>query len=251
MGRAYAALGGPLLTQCGDTSLFPQEPYLTIASGWEQGVNLEPGVPTTNHCTRSEPTTAQLTAKSAGLTDSGAVGPFARSIQFQAAALLDYAYFAVPLGLADPLLSLYVIRDDYSAPVVGSSGSPAADFSIVLNNTTPTSDLTVNPVPGTSGLYRVSVRVSGSNTYATAGVGRYAGQSGKGFRVMGFGFESGVGRTVPSRYKPTTGSIVTETNYYYPNSGIIQCARAVESTLANGLACSGSGVTWQVTPLLF
>jgi hypothetical protein len=202
-------------------------PAIRVSGGWEGGLVLE-STPTTNQCRYSAPTVAQISVGSAGIRDAAGFGPFATSVQFPAGAAQEYAYAPCAAGVANALISLYVRMDDGAPPVLGYGAGK--DFFLVLNGGASSliSGFVVAPVPTWDGVYRVSVLTSITTTGGAYGVKRPTVQTGKGFRVVGYQVEVGAGRTMPSRYKPTLGSLVSEADATYaPSTGRVTLARAI------------------------
>ncbi|PIH00278.1 phage head spike fiber domain-containing protein [Deinococcus sp. UR1] len=103
---------------------------------------------------------------------------------------LEQAYLShVPLPSTTYTISAFVIMDGGGPPVVGAT-NVTGDFSLVVDSSVATQNITVTQVAGN--LYRVSAQgVSRSAPANGHGVLRYPGQSGRAFRATGFQLTQG------------------------------------------------------------
>jgi len=160
----------------------------------------------------SEPTKAQLTATTSGVTDAAAFGTFARSIQFPVGANTEYTYLAGDTGWVSGVtatVSVYVRMDDGLAPVFGSAVTTniANDFAITARGSLIAPDTyTITDLGG--GIYRVSATGTTGANASNSGVVRFATNSGRGFRVTGYTLE--LGSTATNYQRVTTQYDVTE-----------------------------------------
>lgn len=254
MGRAYAALGGPLLTQCGDTSLFPQEPYLTCD---EFGVSypLQTGMAVTNRLPQSSNfglwgMSPQISVASGLASPDGGVGAWTASVTSPGSSLSMSSTATVPDGTH--YLYIWVTAGTVSNAAIGLNRSVFVQGTAQI--VSGPGVVTQDSLPRISGLLtgqwtlvRLAVTVTAGSLVCLIYPRNTSGQtSGDSIGVFFASLQDH-----PSRQIPTAGSAVTETNTYSALSGVASCARAASGVKADGLACSGSGVTWQVPPLFF
>ena len=135
----------------------------------------------------SEPLITNLGVKSATVTQANFTeNGLSNGIQFPSNNLLEYAYLNFPYTLGKIYnFSVFVVMDDGGQPTV-TNNTTSGDFCLVLSNGL----ASFNSVQHISGnLYRVNGSATISNANQSAGVVRYATQSGKGFRVTGYQLE--------------------------------------------------------------
>jgi hypothetical protein len=152
--------------------------------GWVYATNSSP-----NLVPYSEPIVGtQLADCTSGVTQANFTeGGLINGAQFAASTgITEFARFEIAAMLPSTqyTFSVYVVMDDASAPVVSESTN-AGDFALVIDSTF-TGSPTVTNVSGA--LYRVNGTLTTGGTLLSTqtGVNRYAGQSGKAFRISGF-----------------------------------------------------------------
>jgi len=209
-----------------------------IRTDW-QGVNALSQSSRTNLVLRSEPTKAQTNTPTAGTSDIAAPVPFGNAIHFSAAAQLDYFDLTCSgaVGLVNPIVSAFIVMDDLGAPVLSGS-STSGDFCFLVNwgGAVASSNIIITNLG--SGLYRCSVRYTGTITYNHIGIYRFAAQSGRGFRVVGIQFEANPGTNNPTSYIKASGSATSVTDYTYTVSGAVTLGQ----TASGSYAWTGSGI---------
>lgn len=175
----------------------------------------------------SEPTKAQLTGSSAGVTDAAAFGTFARSIQFPAGAVSENTYLAGETSWVSGVtatLSVYVRMDDGLAPVFGSvvTANVANDFAINIRGALPAPNANIITDLG-GGIYRVSATGTTGASASNSGVIRFATNSGRSFRVTGYTLELGSTATpyqrVTTQYDVTEAGVASLGYLFFDGSG--------------------------------
>lgn len=159
----------------------------------------------TNFLNWSEgPLTSMIRGGTPTPTEAAGTDGYAAWFVFPAGAPSSGQYvYSSGLGLTPSTtytVSAVVRMDSGAAPVLGTSGDPNADMSMVLAGDAVTGANSVEALGG--GLYRVSTRAATNATIGSAncGVVRYPGQSGRGFRITALSL-----RTQPgTAYERTT-----------------------------------------------
>ena len=157
----------------------------------------------TNLATYSDGTTANLTT-AVNLSNGTAVPGFTNGIAFGDNSVVRTGYKTVTLSSATAYtISIFVIMDDGTAPVVGTTSS-TGDFSLVVNGNLVASAALVRLIG--SNVYRVSASYTTVSTDGRIGLLKYITQSARTFRITGIQVETGLRAT---SYIATTGSTAT------------------------------------------
>ena len=130
---------------------------------------------------------------------------FTNCIKFGDNSQTRYRYFTGTIANStEYVISAFVIMDDLSEPVLGTASSNG-DLIFRVGGVSATTGNLPNVNMGNS-IYRVSSVITSGASGGTTGLIKYAGQSNKGFRVVGFQLEQG---SYATSYIPTQGSAVT------------------------------------------
>lgn len=267
MGRAYSALGGPLITQCGDTSLFPQEPYLAVGSGWESGSYIVVG-PSTNSHTKSEGFTMQFNPNSNTIDIGALTSPrgdaTANRINSGTGGFGNFNFSSNPTNVQVTIgescvISLYMNAGSLSTTdfsIYAGNGNFSGGRNCLLRNSggaisVRSGDTQTTVYDCGGGWYRIIMPFVWTITSGAAFPNPVFSLSTNTGYISVWGIQIELLKAVASRYIPTNSGQVTETNTYSSYSGAVGLARAAVGVKSNGSDCSGSGVTWQVPPILF
>lgn len=267
MGRAYAALGGPLITQCGDTSLFPVDPVIACVDAGYTTVLYK--TPRTNYVLYSDDL-----ARAGSTTNMSAValaGDFGAMGQW-------YRYTATANAVAFSLQSCPVISPSVDVwlrfrrwyRAVAGSVTDARIGAYTESAWGADADSTYAILSGPGTLSRVTgsrINISGLSTATSTLVEVIrlvrAGETASIYSYVRLGTSQAVTGDqidlspveivdIAGRHITTTTAAVTRTDYTYSSaSGVISLAQSGETVTADGAACTGSGSTWQAPPFLF
>lgn len=160
---------------------------------------------------RSEPTVAQLTSPTAGVTDNAIFGALGYSNGVHVAGGTgveeDVRIAVTPAASTTYTLSVYVIMDDGSAPKAGSTSDATADFNLFISNTGIDATACVVKRVAATTLYRVSATGAvGASPSPINGLRRTTSHTQRGFSVVGFQLETGPFAT---SYIKATGTSVS------------------------------------------
>jgi len=193
----------------------------------------------TNALQYSEPTSSETSAS--GITYesfSWAIG-FDNCIKFGDNSVTRYRYFTgTILNSTQYVISAYVIMDDLSEPVLGTSPT-GGDFLLRVGGQSATTGNLPNVNMGNN-IYRVSSVITTISVASTTGILKYSSQSNKGFRVVGFQVEQG---SYPTSYIPTDGSTVTRVKDQYSKTGISNLINSEEGVLFVEMAALSDDLT--------
>ena len=164
---------------------------------------LEPSA--TNLITFSEPTSSETSASNITYEDFSWHLGFTNCIRFVDNSVTRYRYFLGTISNStEYVISAFVIMDDLSEPVLGTS-STTGDFLFRVGGQSATTGNLPNVNMGNN-IYRVSSKITSSSSGGTTGVVKYTGQSNKGFRIVGFQVET---TAYATSYIPTAGTTIT------------------------------------------
>ena len=164
---------------------------------------LEPS--STNLITFSEPTSSETSASNITYEDFSWHLGFTNCIRFVDNSVTRYRYFLGTISNStEYVISAFVIMDDLSEPVLGTS-STTGDFLFRVGGQSATTGNLPNVNMGNN-IYRVSSKITSSSSGGTTGVVKYTGQSNKGFRIVGFQVET---TAYATSYIPTAGTTIT------------------------------------------
>ncbi|WP_139959165.1 hypothetical protein [Flavicella sediminum] len=118
----------------------------------------------------------------------------------------NYRYCGIAVSETDHVFSAFAMLDDFSEPVIGSSGAITNDFSIVIGGTrVPSANCLTQYVGG--GLYRIYGKgTTGTANLSANGIVKDDSQSNKKVFMTGLNLVAG---TSLKSYAKTTGAIVT------------------------------------------
>lgn len=160
---------------------------------------LEAGGTSPNLISISEPLLAQVSVKSADITQaSPTISGFARALQVPAGPAASYAYMAASVSSGvSYTISFYVQMADNSVPVPGGSALASFDFVPIIGGQ-PVSSWSLSSIG--AGVYKVtgSCTLTGTPNPSLNGVVRYLANSGKAFKVTGFTLQENSAGATPS-----------------------------------------------------
>lgn len=161
---------------------------------------------------------------------------FTNCIKFGDNSQTRYRYFTGTIANStEYVISAFVIMDDLSEPVLGTA-SNNGDLILRVGGVSATTGNLPNVNMGNS-IYRVSSVITSGASGGTTGLLKYADQSNKGFRVVGFQLEQG---SYATSYIPTQGSTVTRVADSCNNSGNDQVINSTEGVLYAEISFSES-----------
>ena len=154
----------------------------------------------------SEPLLADLATATGGITQASfSECGLTNGAHFPATSVQEAAYLSGTYVNGTPhCISVFVVMDDASAPRPGISSNASADFTMLAGADDIEIAANVHVVGAGGNLYRCW-GITSNFFFLNNGVIRFAGQSGKAFRISGFQVNAG---KYPLPYIKTTTSAV-------------------------------------------
>ena len=191
----------------------------------------------TNGLNYSEPTSSETSA--GGITYESfnwAIG-FTNCIKFGDNSQTRYRYFTGTIANStEYTVSAFVIMDDLSEPILGTA-SNNGDLIFRVGGQSASNGNLPNVNMGNN-IYRVSSVVTSGSVGGSTGLLKYAGQSNKGFRIVGFQVEQ---NSYATSYIPTQGASSTRLADIANNSGNASLINSEEGVLYAEISALANG----------
>lgn len=186
-------------------------PRIDYSDGGCPSLLLEPS--RTNSVTNSEPTANEGATSGVTYESYFWENGLSNAVRFISSGSISYRYCGTATASVDNILSFYILMDDLSEPIIGTS-SVGNDLSIVVAGVVAT-NITKKHVG--NNIWRVSGKLTaGVSLLANNGIIKYATHTDKGFVCTGFQVEQGEYAT---SYIPTNGGQATRDADFCVDSG--------------------------------